>query len=103
MQRPSAHVRRRGRRAVMKKLKKQASSRENRFSKILFALSRCRIADEALLKFWWTNHTHVVRPRPLPHHVMPRPAQRGERAYVLLSFSYTLHTYKCIESNPLFI
>jgi hypothetical protein len=31
---------------VVKKLTKQASSREDRFLKILFALSRCRIADD---------------------------------------------------------
>jgi hypothetical protein len=31
---------------VVKKLTKRASSREDRFLKILFALSRCRIADD---------------------------------------------------------
>jgi hypothetical protein len=30
----------------MKNLKKRASSREDRFPKILFALSRCRIAKD---------------------------------------------------------
>jgi hypothetical protein len=30
----------------VKNLKKQASSREDRFSKILFALSRCRITED---------------------------------------------------------
>jgi hypothetical protein len=38
--------RRRGRRAVMKNLKKRASSHEDRFPKTLFTLSQCRIAED---------------------------------------------------------
>jgi hypothetical protein len=44
--RPSARIRRRGRRAAMKKLEKRASSCVDRFSKILFVLFRCRITED---------------------------------------------------------
>jgi hypothetical protein len=43
---PSVHVQRRGRWAVMKNLKTWASSREYRFRRTLFALSRCRITED---------------------------------------------------------
>jgi hypothetical protein len=43
--RSSTCIRRRARWAVMKNLKKQARSREDRFSKTLFAFSRCKIAE----------------------------------------------------------
>jgi hypothetical protein len=42
----STRVRQRGRRAMIKNLKKWVSSREDRFSKILYTLSRCRIAKD---------------------------------------------------------
>jgi hypothetical protein len=43
---PSACVWRRGRWALMKNLKKQVSSCEDRFPKTLFALSQCRIPKD---------------------------------------------------------
>jgi hypothetical protein len=41
-----ARVQRRGRRAVMKNLKKRASNCEDYFLKTLFVLSRCRITED---------------------------------------------------------
>jgi hypothetical protein len=69
---PMACVRRRGRRAVMKNLKKRASGREDRFPKTLFTLSWCRIANDdsfrdllsrshgshtyGMKQSWWRNN-----------------------------------------------
>jgi hypothetical protein len=48
----------------------------------------------------------LCAPAPIasPHHATSRPVRPSERAHarVFLHFSSPLHTYKCIESNPLY-
>jgi hypothetical protein len=56
---PSARVQQRGRWAMMKNLKKRTSTSKDRFPKILFALSLCRITKEDSFRdllFWSQMH-----------------------------------------------
>jgi hypothetical protein len=43
---------------------------------------------------------HATQHNTTPRHV--RPSEASERMRVFLPFSFPPHTYKCIESNPLF-
>jgi hypothetical protein len=47
------------------------------------------------------DHSRTCR-ASLPHLALPRPGEASERTHMFLSFSSPPHSYKFIESNPLF-
>jgi hypothetical protein len=97
--RPLARVRRKGRRAVMKNLKKRARSREYHFPKTLFALSRCRIVeDDGSGDLLSRSRMHIDERDKIALTAQQRRKQKprcvGSWLFIVTSFVTAAHIYR---------